>query len=85
MQLAQFGTLEEVCNRDRSEQFAVTVEIPIEAVGIDQVGQRSLVAFLLGLVGVLHATDRDVQVFGLQMADREGRHNCLSFFVGDLH
>ena len=58
-----------VCNGDRCRQSAITVKVPVEAIGVDQVGQSCPVTILLSFVVVLHASDADVKVFRLNMAD----------------
>ena len=60
-----------VGNGDRCDQLPVAVEIPIQTIGVDQIGQTRLVSFLLVLVCILHRADADVQVFRFGMADHD--------------
>ena len=60
--------IQEIRDGDRGDKLAVAIEIPVEAVGVDQVGQR-LVAVLLVLVGILQRAKVKVDILGLNMAD----------------
>ena len=62
---------QEIGNGDRSDQFAVAVEIPVKTVGVDQIRQGLAIAILLVLVGILHAAQADIDVFGFDMANHD--------------